>query len=79
MNSIGIHRHHAHAEPFKKPEAQMVKPPNDDSEHVATRLCSLNFSDRLKYITGVSAKAQVYPKFQDYLESTWIQLMKWAQ
>ena len=51
------------------PEAQIVKHPNDDSEHVATRLSSLSFSDRLRYITGVSAKIQVYPKFQDYRES----------
>ena len=67
---------------FKKgqhPEAQMVKHPKDDSQHVATRLCSLSFSDRLKYITGVSAKTHVYPKFQDYLESTWTQLTKSAQ
>ena len=63
----------------RHPEAQTVKHPNDDSQHVATRLCSLNFSDRLKYITGVSAKTQFYPKFQDYLESTWTQLIKWAQ
>ena len=28
---------------------------------------------------AVSAKTQVYPKFQDYLESTWAQLTKWAQ
>ena len=57
----------------------MVKHPNDESQNVATRLCSLNFSARLKYITGVSAKTQVYPKFQDYLESTWAQLTKWAK
>ena len=50
----------------RHPEAQMVKHPNDDSQHVATRLCSLNFSDRLKYIIGVSAKTQVCPKFRDY-------------
>ena len=62
----------------RHPEVQMVKHPNDDSQHVATRLSSLNFSDRLKYITGVSAKTQVYPKCQDYLESTWTQLTKWA-
>ena len=60
----------------RHPEAQMVKHPTDDSQHVATRLCSLNFSDRLKYITGVSIKTKVYPKFQ---ESTWTQLTKWAQ
>ena len=63
----------------RQPETQLVKHSNDDSQHVATRLCSLNFSDRLKYITGVSAKTQVYPKFQDHLESTWTQLTKWAQ
>ena len=57
----------------------MVKHPSDESHHVATRPCSLNFSARLKYITGASAKTQVYPKFQDYLESTWTQLNKWAQ
>ena len=57
----------------------MVKHPSDESRHVAARLCSLNFSARLKYITGVIAKTQVYPKFQDYLESTWAQLTKWAQ
>ena len=59
-------------------EASMVKHPNDESQHVATRLCSLNVSARMKYITGVSAKTQVYPKFQDYLESTWAQLTTWA-
>ena len=63
----------------RHPEVQMVKHPTDESQHVATRLCSLNFSTWLKYITGVSAKTQVYPKFQDYLESTWTQLTKWAQ
>ena len=63
----------------RHPEAQLVKHPNNNSQHVSTRLCSLNFSDRLKYITSVSAKTQVYPKFQDYLESTWTQLTKWAQ
>ena len=62
----------------RHPEAQMVKHPNDDSQHVATRLSSLNSSDRLKYVTGVSAKTQVYPNFQDYPESTWAQLAKWA-
>ena len=55
----------------RHPEVQMVKHPSDESQHVATRPCSLNFSARLKYITGVSAKTQVYPKFQGYLESTW--------
>ena len=63
----------------RRPEVQMVKHPSDESQHVATRLCSLNFSARLKYITGVSAKTQVHAKFQDYLESTWTQLNKWAQ
>ena len=63
----------------RHPEAQLVKHPKDDSLHVATRFCSLNLSDRLKYITGVSAKTQVYPNFQDYLESTWAQLTKWTQ
>ena len=28
---------------------------------------------------SVSAKTQVYPKFQDHLESTWAQLTKWAR
>ena len=36
-------------------------------------------SARLKFLTGVSAKTQVYPKFQDYLESTWAQLTNLAQ
>ena len=63
----------------RHPEAQMVKHPSDESQHAATSLCSLNFSARLKYITGVSAETQVYPTFQDYLESTWAQLTKWAQ
>ena len=63
----------------RHPEVQMVKHPSHELQHVATRLCSLNFSARLKYITGVSAKTQVYPKFQDYLESTLAQLTKWAQ
>ena len=63
----------------RHPEAQMVKHPNDESQHVASRLCSLNFSAHLKYVTGLSAKTQVYPKFQDYLESTWAQLTKWAK
>ena len=43
----------------RHPEAQTMKHPNDDSQHVATRLRSLNFSDRLKYITGVSAKKYI--------------------
>ena len=63
----------------RHPEVQMVKHPSDESQHVGTRLCSLNFSARLKYITGVSAKTHVYPKFQDCPESTWAQLTKWAQ
>ena len=37
----------------RHPEVQMVKHPGDKSQHVATRLCALNFSARLKYITGV--------------------------
>ena len=63
----------------RHPEAQMVKHPSDDSQHVATRLCSLSFSARLKCITRVSAKTQVYRKFQYFLESTWAQLTKWAK
>ena len=63
----------------RHPEVQMVKHPSDESQHVATRPCCLTFSARLKYSTGVSAKTQVYPKFQDYLESTGAQLTKWAQ
>ena len=46
---------------------------------MATRLCSLNFPARLKYITSVRAKTQVYPKFQDCMESTGAQLTKWAK
>ena len=57
----------------------MVKHPNDDSLHVATRLCSWNFSGRLTYITGVSARPRSIPTFQDYLESTRTQLTKGAQ
>ena len=63
----------------RHPEVQMVKHRSGESQHVATRPSSLHFSARLKYITGVSAKTQVYPKFQDYLECTWAQLTKWAQ
>ena len=63
----------------RHPEVQMVKHPNDESQHVATRLCSLNFSARFEYITGASAKTRIYPKLQDYLESTWAQLTKWAK
>ena len=33
---------------FKERHAQMLKHANGDSQHVATRLCSLSFSDRLK-------------------------------
>ena len=36
----------------RHPEVQMVKHRSDESQHVATELCSLNFSARLKYTTG---------------------------
>ena len=32
----------------------------EDSQHVPTSLCALDFSHRVKYITGVSAKTQMY-------------------
>ena len=55
-----------------------VKHPNDVSQHVATRLYTLSLTRRLKLITGASAKAQVYSKFQDYLKDAWVQLNNWA-
>ena len=60
------------------PELQTVRRPKDDKLHVASPLDKLNFSRRLKFWMGVSAKTQVYPSFQQHLVQSWTQLQKWA-
>ena len=60
------------------PQLETVRHPDDGQLHVASPLDKLRISICLKFWMGGSAKTQVYPSFQQYLENSWNQLEKWA-